>query len=41
MMVITSVYGLGTLGLWVRIPLEALIYVLVFLCCAVLCRYKP
>jgi hypothetical protein len=33
-----TVFDRRTLGLWVRIPLEAWIYVRVFLCCVVLCR---
>jgi hypothetical protein len=30
-----------TLGSWVWIPLKAWMFVLVFLCCAVLCRHRP
>jgi hypothetical protein len=29
------------LGSWVRIPLKAWMFVRVFLCCVVLCRYRP
>jgi hypothetical protein len=30
-----------TLGSWIRVPLEAWMCVRVFLCCVVLCRYRP
>jgi hypothetical protein len=29
------------LGSWVRIPIKAWMFVRVFLCCVVLCRYRP
>jgi hypothetical protein len=31
----------GTLGSWIRIPLEARMYVCVFLCCVVPCTWRP
>jgi hypothetical protein len=36
-----SVLAGWLLGSWVRIPLKAWMFVRVFLCCVVLCKYRP
>lgn len=33
--------NVGTLGSWVRFPLEAQINIHLFLCCVILCRWRP